>query len=209
MYIVVYIIVGQWRPLSNILWSSMREKDLKEIGCVYLYDWITLLYSRNYHKLVNQRYFNEILKNKKRKEKEWVAHSNTWTSEKWEGTSKESRRRQAAGRTWHQAGAQYIMATAIIKIIMAFMVKVLEKWYFQIKEPEFWRTHFTYFSSFPSLSSPVPHHPGSQSSSYFIKTKPNKTIQKLLATLKWQDHSSFQNIQEDEFLSWLSGNESD
>ena len=33
-------------------------------GCVYIYNWITLLYSRNYH-VVNQLYFNK-LKNKKK-----------------------------------------------------------------------------------------------------------------------------------------------
>ena len=31
----------------------MWEKNLKENGDVYMYDWVTLLYNRNYHSLVN------------------------------------------------------------------------------------------------------------------------------------------------------------
>ena len=33
--------------------------------CVYIYNWITLLYSRNLHNNVNQLYFNEIHLKKK------------------------------------------------------------------------------------------------------------------------------------------------
>ena len=47
------------RTLSNILWLSIWEKNLKENGCVYMYNWITLLYSRNYHNTVNQLYVNK------------------------------------------------------------------------------------------------------------------------------------------------------
>ena len=49
------------RTLPSILWSwsSMWEKNLKENGYVYMYDRITLLYSRNYHNLVNRLYFNK------------------------------------------------------------------------------------------------------------------------------------------------------
>ena len=31
----------------------MWENNLRENGYVYTYDWVTLLYSRNYHNLVN------------------------------------------------------------------------------------------------------------------------------------------------------------
>ena len=37
--------------------------------CVYMYNWITLLYSRNKHNIVNQLYFNK--KKKRLKEKKW------------------------------------------------------------------------------------------------------------------------------------------
>jgi len=50
------------RTLPNILWSSVWEKNVKENGCVYMYNWITLLYSRNYHNIVNQLYCNKTLK---------------------------------------------------------------------------------------------------------------------------------------------------
>ena len=43
----------------------MWEKNLKENGCVYICNWITLLQSRNDHNLVNQLYFNKTLKNEK------------------------------------------------------------------------------------------------------------------------------------------------
>ena len=44
----------------------LKEKNLKKNGCVYVYNWITLLYSRNYHNIVNQLYFNKTLRIKKR-----------------------------------------------------------------------------------------------------------------------------------------------
>ena len=37
------------------------EKNMKENVCMY--NWITLLYSRNQHNIVNQSYFNKILFN--------------------------------------------------------------------------------------------------------------------------------------------------
>ena len=46
----------------------MWEKNLKENECEYMYNWITLLYSRNYDNIVNQLYFNKTLKNDKKKE---------------------------------------------------------------------------------------------------------------------------------------------
>ena len=44
----------------------MWEKNLKENECKCMYNWITLLYTRNYHNLVNQLDFNKnplLLKN--------------------------------------------------------------------------------------------------------------------------------------------------
>ena len=42
----------------------MCGKNLRESGyvCIYMCDWITLLYSRYYHNLVNQLYVNKTLK---------------------------------------------------------------------------------------------------------------------------------------------------
>ena len=45
----------------------MWEKDMKEGGFVYMYNRISLLYSRNDYNLVNQPYFNKTLKRKKKK----------------------------------------------------------------------------------------------------------------------------------------------
>ena len=55
------------RPLPNILWYSIWEKNLRENGCVDTYDWITRLYSRNDYNLVNQQYFNKTSKKWKKK----------------------------------------------------------------------------------------------------------------------------------------------
>ena len=43
-------------------------KESEKNGCVYMYYKITLLYSRNYHNLINQLYFNKTLKNEKKPE---------------------------------------------------------------------------------------------------------------------------------------------
>ena len=61
------------RTLPNILWSSIREKNQKRKGCMYMYNWITLLHSRKYHNFVNQLYFNKTLQNEKEKGKELEA----------------------------------------------------------------------------------------------------------------------------------------
>ena len=60
--------------LPNIMWWSIWEKILKKNGCVYLYNWITLLYSRNCHNIVNQLYFSKTLKNAASLEK-WYCSS--------------------------------------------------------------------------------------------------------------------------------------
>ena len=43
----------------------MWEKNLKKNGCVHMYDWITLLYGRNYHNIEIPLDFNKTLNNKK------------------------------------------------------------------------------------------------------------------------------------------------
>ena len=45
----------------------MWEKNLKKNGYVYMYNWIILLNSRNFHNIVNQLYFNKTLKKWKKK----------------------------------------------------------------------------------------------------------------------------------------------
>ena len=40
----------------------MWEKNLSKNGYMHMYDWVTLLYSRNYHNLVSQLHFNKNLK---------------------------------------------------------------------------------------------------------------------------------------------------
>ena len=46
------------RELYPVSWDRPLWK-IKERECIYLYDWITLLHSRNWHNIVNQQYFNE------------------------------------------------------------------------------------------------------------------------------------------------------
>ena len=45
--------------LLNILWQAIWEKNLKNNGCVYMFNWFNLLYGRNYH-IINQLYFNNF-----------------------------------------------------------------------------------------------------------------------------------------------------
>ena len=57
---------GQWGPavwhreFSTQCWVIM---NLKENGCVYVQNWITLMYSRSDHALVNQFSFNKTSNN--------------------------------------------------------------------------------------------------------------------------------------------------
>ena len=39
------------------------EKNIKK-ECIYVFNWVTLLYSRNKHNTVNQLYFNKKIKSK-------------------------------------------------------------------------------------------------------------------------------------------------
>ena len=43
------------------------EKESEKKGCMYMYNWIILLYSRDYHNIVNKLYFNKTLKNENEK----------------------------------------------------------------------------------------------------------------------------------------------
>ena len=43
------------------------DKDSVRKKCIYMYDWVTMLYSRNWHNTVNLLYFN--LKNSKKQQK--------------------------------------------------------------------------------------------------------------------------------------------
>ena len=41
------------RELYTIIWETNIQKEH-----IYIYDWVTLLYSRNWHSIVNQLYIN-------------------------------------------------------------------------------------------------------------------------------------------------------
>ena len=67
----------KWLAIRDLLYSpenSTRysviiyivKRSEREWLCVYMYNWITLLYSRNYHNLVNQIYINQTLKSEKK-----------------------------------------------------------------------------------------------------------------------------------------------
>ena len=52
----------------------IAHKTLPNIldGCLYIYNWSTMLYSRNYHSIVNQLYFNKTWKCKKENTAAWL-----------------------------------------------------------------------------------------------------------------------------------------
>ena len=54
--------IGVTQILKSKSPESTWEKNLKKNGCVYTYNWITLLYSKNDHNLVSQVYFNKTFK---------------------------------------------------------------------------------------------------------------------------------------------------
>ena len=54
----------QHRELYPVSWDRPWEKTVWEKDCVCMYDWVTMLYSRNWHNAVNQLYNN--LKRKKK-----------------------------------------------------------------------------------------------------------------------------------------------
>ena len=56
--------------LPNVLWQSLWGNNLKKNQYLYSFNWITLLYGRNCHNIVNQ-HFNKTLKNIFPKTLEW------------------------------------------------------------------------------------------------------------------------------------------
>ena len=48
----------------------MCKKNMKKNGCVYMYNWITVLYNRNDHNIINeQQNYNKTFKNEKKVKK--------------------------------------------------------------------------------------------------------------------------------------------
>ena len=58
----------QHRELNPVSWSTTWWKIVWEKEYIYMYVWVTMLYSRNWHNTVNQLYFN---KNKAKKNVYW------------------------------------------------------------------------------------------------------------------------------------------
>ena len=56
------------------------------MDCVYIYNWVTLLYSRNYYNIVNQLYFNKKWEKKRKTKtpgnsiKKWAEEMNRYVS---------------------------------------------------------------------------------------------------------------------------------
>ena len=40
--------------MLNIIQQPKREKNLQEMSYMYMYNWVTLLYTWNYHNIANQ-----------------------------------------------------------------------------------------------------------------------------------------------------------
>ena len=60
------------------------EKNIYKRECLYVYNWVTLLYSRDWHNIANQLYFNKKIKLKK--SYLWQIHSQHNT-EQWKAES--------------------------------------------------------------------------------------------------------------------------
>ena len=44
------------QEIKNIhLWWNMMEDNVRKMWKIYIYDWVTLLYNRNWQKTVNQQ----------------------------------------------------------------------------------------------------------------------------------------------------------
>ena len=57
----------QHRELYQVSYDRTRQRIIGDKGCIYMCNWATLLYSRNWYDTVNQLYFNfkkNILKRK-------------------------------------------------------------------------------------------------------------------------------------------------
>ena len=64
------------RILSLTGW--VKKQNLRKNGCVYMHNWITWLYSRNYLNIVNQLYFNKTFKNEKKKKEDATKEPEQW-----------------------------------------------------------------------------------------------------------------------------------
>ena len=51
------------RELCPISWSRTWWKIVREKKCIYMYDWVTILHSQNWHNTVNQLYTNKKILN--------------------------------------------------------------------------------------------------------------------------------------------------
>ena len=65
----------QHRKRHSIFWNRTWWKILCKKECIYTYDWITMLYSRNWHNTVNQLYSNKIFFKKKPESKAQIPDS--------------------------------------------------------------------------------------------------------------------------------------
>ena len=61
------LLYSMWNSIQYSVIIYMGKESEKECMCIYVYNWITLLCSRNYHHVVNQLYFN---KTKKKREEQ-------------------------------------------------------------------------------------------------------------------------------------------
>ena len=123
--------IVQHRELYPISWDGTRWGMIwkKECVCVYkyIYDWVTLLHSRNWHNVVNHLYFN--FKN--------IKNSKTTTCTKfllktgfcslpspWLRISVKPRGNFFSTITWDQSYIQTSLSTAYMYVIFFFKVMI-------------------------------------------------------------------------------------
>ena len=104
----VTLMYMEWLTNGDLLYSTENStqyyviiclRKVSERDCVYMYNWITLLYNRNYH-IVYQLHFNKTLKNKKNHTK----NTNIWlTSMTWDLLNKGKVIENTSGEflSWH------------------------------------------------------------------------------------------------------------
>ena len=67
MQTIIFSMDDKWDPsvqhweLYPISWDRTWRKIVGEKECVFMYDWVTALYSRNWHNTVNQLYSNKCI----------------------------------------------------------------------------------------------------------------------------------------------------
>ena len=49
--------------IPNLWGQTIMENNIRKGMCMCMYDWVTLLYNRNWHNIVNQLYLNKKYKN--------------------------------------------------------------------------------------------------------------------------------------------------